>query len=90
MTVKEWEQTKAYKLMYDIELTIWIPWSSMTKEEQEKNQKLELLEGYTKSIPLKDAWANAWNNWTEESRKEFTSLENFDATIFEKITGIKI
>jgi len=90
MTVRQWERTKACELMYSIDPTVWIPWSAMSKEEQAANPKLEASEGYTKSIPLKDAWKNAWGNWTDENKKVFTDLENFDAKIFEEITGIKI
>lgn len=90
MTVRQWEQTKACNLMYSLETTVWVPWSSMTKEEQKANPKLEASEGYTKAIPMKEAWKNAWGNWSDANKKEFTSLENFDAKIFEEITGIKI
>ena len=90
MTVKQWEQTKACNLMYSIDPTIWVQWSAMSGEEQKANPKLEASEGYTKSIPMKEAWANAWGNWSEENRKEFTSLENFDAEIFKEITGITV
>lgn len=89
MTVKQWEQTKACDLMYSIDPTVWIPWNAMTKEEQAANPKLEASEGYCKSIDMKEAWQNAWNNWTEENRTVFTSLENFDWEIFTEITGIK-
>lgn len=90
MTVKQWEQTNACNLMYSIDPTIWVQWSAMSGEEQKANPKLEASEGYTKSIPMKEAWANAWGNWSEENRKEFTSLENFDAEIFKEITGITV
>lgn len=90
MTVRQWEQTKACNLMYSIDTTIWVPWSSMTIEEQKTNPKLQASEGYTKTIPMKDAWKNAWGNWSDENKKVFTSLENFDTKIFEEITGIKI
>lgn len=89
MTVKEWEQTKACQLMHAIDPTVWISWNAMTKTEQEANPKYEVSDGYTKAIPLKEAWANAWGNWSDENKKAFTSLENFDHKIFEEITGIK-
>ena len=54
------------------------------------NNSASAKEGYLKTIPMKEAWANAWNNWTDENKKVFTSLPNFDAAIFEKITGIKV
>ncbi len=90
MTVKQWENSKAVQLMGSIDTTLWFPWNSMTKEEQEKNPKLELSEGYTKSIPMKEAWKNAWGNWTDENKKVFTSLEHFDASKFLEITGINV
>ena len=90
MTVKEWEYSRACNLMCSIETTMWVPWSSLTKEEQDKNPKLESSEGYTKTIPMKDAWKNAWGNWSDENKKVFTDLENFDANKFFEITGIKV
>ena len=90
MTVKEWENSKAFNLMLSIDPTIWVPWNAMSEEEKKSNPKLEASEGYTKSIPLKDAWKNTWGNWSEENKKVFTDLENFDSSIFEEITGVKI
>lgn len=90
MSVKDWENSKAYNAMYSVDNTVWVQWSAMSKSEQEANPKLEASKGYTKTIPLKEAWANAWGNWSEEIKKSFTELENFDAKIFEEITGVKI
>lgn len=90
MTVREWEQTKACQLMYSIDPTVWVPWNAMSEAEKKANPKYEASEGYTKAIPMKEAWANAWGNWSDENKKLLTSLENFDAKIFEEITGIKI
>lgn len=90
MTVKQWEKSKALHIMEKIETTIWVPWTSMTKQERENNPKLEASEGFTKAIPMKEAWQNAWNNWTDDNKNEFTSLENFDADKFFEITGIKV
>ena len=90
MTIKQWESSKAFDLMYSIDPTVWVPWNAMSKEEQAANPKLEASEGYTKSISLKEAWKNTWGNWSDANKKVFTDLENFDAAIFEEITGIKI
>ena len=90
MTVKEWEQHPACSLMYSIDTTIWVPWSIMSEEEKKANPKYEASEGYTKPIPIKEAWKNFWHNLTKENKKLFTSLENFDSKIFKEITGIKI
>lgn len=90
MTIKEWENSAAINLMYSIDPTIWVPFNIMSKEEKEANPKAETTEGYLKTIPIKEAWKNSWGNWDAKTKKTFTSLENFDAAIFEEITGIKI
>lgn len=90
MTVKEWENHPACELMYQIEPTLWIPANMMSEEEKKANPKYETTEGYLKTITMKEAWANFWHNLSNANKKLFTSLENFDADIFEEITGIKI
>jgi hypothetical protein len=90
MSVKEWENHPACNLMCSIDPTIWVPDYAMSDEEKKANPKYETTEGYLKTIPIKEAWANFWHNLAEENKKHFTSLENFDPAIFEEITGIKI
>lgn len=90
ITVKDWERHKAVELMAAIDPTIWVPAHTMTDAEKEQHPKWETTEGYLKKIPIKEAWANAWNNWTDKNKQVFLTLPNFDAAIFEEITGIKI
>jgi len=88
--VREWENHKAVSLMYGIDFTLWIPKEIMTDEEKKAYPKYETTEGYLKTIPPIEAWSNFWHNLTEDNKKVFTTLPNFDAKIFEEITGIKI
>ncbi len=90
MTVRQWEQTRAYQLMGNLDFTFWIPSNAMTEQEKKDHPHYETTEGYLKTIGYKDGWANFWGNLSKENKKEFTSLENFDAGIFESITGIKV
>lgn len=90
MTVREWENHEAVRIMCNLYPTIWVPSSMMSDEEKAANPKHETTEGYLKSIPIKDAWANLWHNLTAAKRKVFTSLPNFDASIFKEITGIEV
>lgn len=90
MTVREWEQSKAYRLMLNISPTIWVPSSIMTDKEKVGHPKHETTEGYLKTISLKEAWANMWGNLSGSDKKIFMDLEHFDAEKFESITGIKI
>jgi hypothetical protein len=90
MSVKEWEQHECCQMMYAIDPTIWVPSSIMTDEEKAAHPKHETTEGYLKTIPLKEAWANFWHNLAEDKKQLFLSLENFDAAIFEEITGVNV
>lgn len=90
MTVKDWENHPACQLMYQIDFTFWVQWEAMTQKEQSENPRYEASGGYTKAIPMKEAWANFWHNLTDENKKHFTTLPNFDSKIFEEITGIKV
>jgi hypothetical protein len=89
MTVKEWENHPAYSLMYSIDPTIWVPDHMMTEEEKATHPKWETTGGYLKTIQMKEAWVNFWGDLTDENKAHFTTLPNFDAAIFEEITGIK-
>ena len=88
--VKDWENSNAFNIMYSIETTIWVPSSQMTDLEKENNPKHETTEGFLKTLSMKDAWKNAWHNFTDENKNEFLNLPNFDAIKFEEITGIKV
>ncbi len=90
LTVKEWEESEACNAMYNIDTTLWIPFYKMTDEEKSNNPKAETTDGYLKTIPIKEAWKNSWGNWNDDRKKLFTDLPNFDISIFEEITGIKI
>ena len=88
--IKDWENGQAVNLMYSIDTTIWVNSGIMNDEEKKNHPNWETTEGYLKTIPIKEAWSNAWHNWSEENRKVFTSLPNFNADKFKEITGIDI
>jgi hypothetical protein len=90
ITVREWEQMRVVRLMSNIDPTIWVPSSIMTAEEKKQNPKWETAEGYLKSIPIHDAWKNAWGNFSEDDKQEFLTLPGFDKDKFKEITGIEV
>ena len=87
--VREWEQSKVYRLMGMISPCIWVPFYKMNEEEKKQNPNAETTDGYLKTISLKEAWANFWDVLEDENKKLFLELPNFDADKFEHITGIK-
>lgn len=91
MTIRQWEQSKAVDIMNRLlEITIWVYASSMTAEEKQKYPKYETTGGYLKTKSLKEAWEDMWGNLSEQNRKVFVDLENFDADKFFEITGVRV
>jgi hypothetical protein len=89
--IKDWENHEALQIMRThLEVTLWVHSSVMTDEEKKANPKHETTEGYLKSIPLKEAWANMWHNLSEAHKLVFTTLPNFDPIKFKEITGIDV
>jgi hypothetical protein len=90
-TEQDFLNSEAYNLLSrNVDTKIWVQISQMTEEEKIKHPSYKTAEGYLKDIPFKEAFQNAWHNWSAENRKAFTSLPNFNAKIFEEITGVKI
>ena len=88
--VKDWENHNAIQIMNShLELTMWVPQNMMTEEEKKAHPKYETAAGYLKTISIKEAWANMWHNLSDSKKQIFLNLPNFDASIFEEITGIK-
>jgi hypothetical protein len=89
-TEQDFLDSRVYSLLCEVNTKIWIYPSEMTEEEKNANPSYKTCDGYLKDIPFKDAFQNKWHNWSEENKKEFTKLPNFDAKIFEEITGVKV
>ncbi len=90
MTVREWENHPACRMMNNINPNIWVWSSEMSAEEKIKFPHHETTGGFLKTIPYKDAWTNMWGNLTDEAKNIFKSLENFDSDKFKEITGISV
>ena len=72
-----------------LNFTFWIHENEMSDAEKEKFPFYKTTGGYLKAIPFKEGWTNFWGNLSDDDKKEFTSLPNFDPAKFELITGIK-
>jgi hypothetical protein len=89
-TEQKFLDSDAYRLLCQIDTKMWIYPSQMTDEEKKANPSYQTCDGYLKDIPFKEAFQNAWHNWSEKNRSAFTSLPNFDADIFFEITGVRV
>ena len=76
-------------LNWNYENNWWIYSENMSEEEKATHPEHETTGGYLKSVPFKEACAIMWSNLTDEEKEEVRRIPNFDADIFEKITGIR-
>ena len=75
---------------FKLPIAKWIETKDMTKEEKSNWTLHEQTGGFLKTLSYKNAWAEMWANLSQEDKDFFKGIINFDAEIFEKITGIKI
>ncbi len=71
-------------------LNRWIPESEMTEEEKKADPDFFVRGGYLKTYSWEEAWANYWRDCDDEEKQRVLNLPNFDAEIFEEITGIDV
>jgi len=89
-TYEDFINSDAFRYLQQVDTTLWIPDYKMTDQEKIDYPYYITTSGYVRNIPYKEAFANSWNNWSEKARQSFLNLPNFDAEIFEDITGIKV
>jgi hypothetical protein len=89
-THDDFVNSRVYSLLCQVDTKMWIFPGQMTEEEKKAHPSYKTCDGYLKDIPFKEAFQNKWHNWSEENKDEFLKLPNFDAKIFEEITGVKV
>jgi len=62
----------------------------MTDKEKIDNKNAFVCEGYLKTLGYKEAWAEAYKGASKDDIKLLKALPNWDADVFESITGIKV
>jgi len=89
MSLSEFRRSKYYEalLSSDFSLTKWVEY---TDKEKKEDARKALDEGYLKVFTYKEACATWWSRMSESNRDIIKGIPNFDAGIFEDVTGIKI
>jgi hypothetical protein len=72
----------------DLKICEWVENKDLPKDEQ--TTATEQMGGKLKPLNYKEAWKEYWGRASDDDKKWFQSLPNFDSTIFEEITGIKV
>ena len=89
MTFAEFIDSKYCRAIISSPFTL-TEWIDYTDEEKKESERKALDEGYLKVYTYKEACKNWWKNMTEENKEIVKSIPNFDAEVFEDITGIKV
>jgi hypothetical protein len=72
----------------DLKITAWVEYKDLPKDEQTTDAKN--MAGALKTLTYKEAWTEYWGRASEDDKKWFMALPNFDSKIFEEITGINV
>lgn len=83
------EFSEKYSFVYpDLKICAWVELKDLSEKEQTTNVKQ--MGGILKTLSYKEAWKEYWGRASASDKEWFQKLPNFDASIFEEITGIKV
>jgi hypothetical protein len=89
-TYEQFINSNAFSYLEQVNANLWVPDYKMTDAEKLEYPYYVTTGGFNRTIPYKEAFANSWNNWSDNAKQSFKDLPNFDAAIFEDITGIAV
>ena len=91
-TYRQWLESDARYLLNQIPKNVveYIWSESMTDEEKAAHPEHETTGGYLKILDESDCGQLWWGSLSDRRKEIIRSLPNFDAVIFEEITGIKV
>ena len=91
-TFRDWWNSEARSLLNRIQKNVleWIWSDDMTDEEKEQHPEYKTTGGYLKELDESECGQIWWNDLTDHEKDVILSLPNFDAGIFEQITGVHI
>ena len=92
VSADEFDKAKSALNVKNFKLPIakWVDKKDMTAEEKKNWKSYTETGGYLKTLSYQDAWKELWSTLSSEDKNFFKTFKNFDAEIFEKITGIKV
>ncbi len=90
LKMSEIQGRKWYQMLFSKSLTL-TEWVEYTEKEKKDSIIRQCIGGYLKEYTYKEACANWWAQYSEEEKKYLIeNIPNFNAKVFEEITGIKI
>ena len=92
ITYQDWINSDARYLLNQIpkDVVEWICSDDMTDEEKAAHPEHETTGGYLKVLDESECSQIWWNGLTNSQKEIIKSIPNFNESIFEEITGIKV
>ena len=92
MTFEQWRNSEACRLMNRIDFrpAVWIWSNEMSDVEKAEHPEHETTGGYLKIRDNTDCCKEWWNGLNQREKQVIMSIPNFDADVFEEITGIRV
>ena len=93
ITYQDWVNSDARNLLNQIpkDVVKWIRSGDMTDAEKAAHPEYEITGGYLKVLDDESECRQNWWDGLANSQKEIIkSMPNFDESIFEEITGIRV
>ena len=92
ITYWDWENSDARHLLNQIpkDVVEWIWSNDMTDEEKAAHPEHKTTGGYLKVLDESECSQIWWNGLTNSQKEIIKSMPNFNESIFEEITGIKV
>ena len=91
LTREEVLQIKGVQVLnWNYENNWWIYSCNMSESEKKQHPEHETLGGYLKTVDYKTACKMMWKKLNDEEKQAVKDIPNFDAAVFEEITGIKV
>ena len=76
-------------LNWNYENNWWVYSQNMNEEEKKSHPEHETTGGYLKTVDFKTACQLMWDKLDNEDKQAVMNIPNFDANVFEEITGIR-
>ena len=92
ITYRDWVSSGARYLLNQIpkDVVEWIWSGDMTDEEKAAHPEHETTGGYLKVLDESECSQIWWDGLTNSQKEIIKSMPNFNESIFEEITGIKV
>jgi len=86
----DWDKAKKPEWVYKPSSTTWVSDSDMTDAEKSAEPTCHTCGGYLRTNDMREEWLKAYKTATPEEIQMVRDLPNFDAVVFEEITGLDL